>query len=34
MPMLQGVVAMIDALGFKGMWGNDPENPSTSVALV
>jgi hypothetical protein len=29
--MLRGVVAMIDALGFKGIWGNDPENPSTSV---
>lgn len=29
-PMLQGVVAMIDALGFKGIW-KDPENPSTRV---
>lgn len=30
-PMLRGVVAMIDALGFKGIWGQDPENPSTEV---
>jgi hypothetical protein len=29
--MLQGVVAMIDALGFKGIWGRDPQNPSTDV---
>jgi hypothetical protein len=28
--MLQGVVAMIDALGFKGIW-KDPEDPSTGV---